>query len=83
MLFILYPNIKSKEEMIQAIYGMLDYYIKDYPQKRYKGKTCGRIRKEALQTSIPIIYPIKQANKYIKFWAIIEQKKQCILQQTM
>jgi transposase InsO family protein len=83
MLFILYPNIKSKEELIQAIYGTLDYYINEYPQKRYKGKTCGKIRKEALLTINPIIYPIKQANRYIKFWADIEQKKQHALQQTM
>lgn len=83
ILFILYPNIKSKEEMIQAIYGTLDYYINDYPQKRYKGKTCGQVRKEALQASEPVVYPIKQSNKYIKFWTDIEQKKQRFLQQAM
>lgn len=38
ILFILYPRIQSKEEMIQAIYGTLDYYRNEYPQKRYKGK---------------------------------------------
>lgn len=47
ILFILYPNIHSKEEMIEAIYGTLDYYINEYPQKRFKGKTCGQIRKAA------------------------------------
>ena len=83
ILFILYPNIKSKEEMIHAIYGTLDYYINEYPQKRYKGKTCGHVRKEALQSSEPVVYPIKQASKYIKFWTAIEQKKQRILQQAM
>ena len=82
ILFILYPNIKSKEEMIHAIYGTLDYYINEYPQKRYKGKTCGQVRKEALQTAQPTVYPIKQANRYIRFWAEIEQKKQQALQQT-
>lgn len=81
MLAILYPKIQSKEEMIQAIYGTLDYYINEYPQKRFNGKTCGRVRAEALQSSEPTVYPIKQANKYVKFWANIEQKKTRILQQ--
>lgn len=83
ILFILYPHIQSKEEMIQAIYGTLDYYRNKYSQKRYKGKTCGQVRQEALQTSVPVMYPIKQANRYIKFWAIIEQKKQQPLQQAV
>ncbi|WP_110291540.1 IS3 family transposase [Lachnotalea glycerini] len=83
ILFILYPHIQSKEEMIQAIYGTLDYYRNEYPQKRYKGKTCGQVRQEALQTSEPVIYPIKQANRYIKFWTSIEHKKQQTLQQVM
>jgi transposase InsO family protein len=83
ILFILYPHIQSKEEMIQAIYGTLDYYRNEYPQKRYKGKTCGQVRQEALQTTEPVIYPIKQANRYIKFWTSIEQKKQQTLQQVM
>lgn len=83
ILFILYPKIQSKEEMIQAIYGTLDYYINEYPQKRYKGKTCGQVRTEALQTAEPVIYPIKQANRYLKFWAEIEKKKQQALQQAI
>lgn len=83
ILFILYPHIQSKEEMIQAIYGTLDYYRNEYPQKRYKGKTCGQVRQESLQTSEPVIYPIKQSNRYIKFWTNIEQKKQQALQQAM
>lgn len=83
MLFILYPHIKSKEEMINAIYGTLDYYINEYPQKRYKGKTCGEVRTEAMQTSEPISYPIKQATRYIKFWQELEQKKQRALLQAM
>lgn len=83
ILFILYPHIQTKEEMIQAIYGTLYYYINEYPQKRYKGKTCGQVRQEALQASEPVIYPIKQAARYIKFWANIEQKKQQALQQAI
>lgn len=83
ILFILYPNIQSKEEMIQAIYGTLDYYINEYPQKRYKGKTCGQVRAESLQTIEPVTYPIKQANRYIKFWSEIGKKKQQALQQAI
>lgn len=82
MLSILYPKIQSKEEMIQEIYGTLNYYINEYPQKRYKGKTCGQVGTEALQVSEPTVYPIKQANKYIKFWADIKQNKARIFQQT-
>ena len=85
ILFILYPNIKTKEEMIKAIFGTLDYYINHYPQKRFKGKTCGQVRAEAMkalwQNEAIVAYPIKQANGYIKFWAEIESKKQKKLQQ--
>jgi putative transposase len=85
ILFILYPNIKTKEEMIEAIYGTLDYYINHYPQKRFNGKTCGQIRAEAmaaLENNETInAYPIKQANRYINFWKDIELKKQRALQQ--
>ena len=48
ILFILYPKIETKEQMIEAIYGTLDYYINHYPQKRLKGKTCGQVRIEAM-----------------------------------
>ena len=83
MLFILYPHVQTKEQMIQAIYGTLDYYINEYPQKRFNGKTCGEVRAAAMRTSEPIPYPIKQASRYIKFWAEIEQKKKRALQQAM
>jgi putative transposase len=83
MLFILYPQIQSKEEMIQAIYGTLNYYINEYPQKRYNGKTCGQVRQEAQVSDEPIVYPIKQANRYLEFWANIEQKKREALQQVI
>lgn len=83
MLFILYPNIRSKKEMIHAIHGTMDYYINKYPQKRYKGKTCGQVRKEAIKTTEPTIYPIKQANRYIRFWNEIARKKQRALQQVI
>lgn len=85
ILFILYPNIRTKEEMIEAIYGTLDYYINKYPQKRLKGKTCGQVRSESIQSKQENKeyeqYPIKKANRYIKFWQEIEEKKQRALQQ--
>ena len=83
MLFILYPNIASKEEMISAIYGTLDYYINEYPQKRFHGKTCGQVRSEAMSAETPVVYPIKKSNRYIKFWKEIEQKKQRAMKQVV
>ena len=75
MLFILYPNITTKEEMIEAIQGTLDYYIHHYPQKRLDGKTCGQVRKECLKQKEFIQYPIVSASKYVKYWNEIEAKK--------
>lgn len=80
ILFILYPNIETKEQMIEAIYKTYDYYVNHYPQKRLKGKTCGQVREEAMaqiKDNIQVTaYPIKQSNKYIKFWNDIEAKQQ-------
>ena len=72
MLFILYPDITSKEEMRQAIKGTLDYYINHYPQKRLNGKTCGQVRKESLEQKEFAQYPIITAARY---WNEIELKK--------
>ena len=80
ILFVLYPNIKNKEEMKEAIQGTLDYYINHYPQKRLKGKTCGQVRKEAMATDTPVAYPIEKAKRYKDFWKNIELKKQQIAQ---
>lgn len=80
ILFVLYPNIKNKEEMKEAIQGTLDYYINHYPQKRLKGKTCGQVRKEAMATDTPVAYPIEKAKRYRDFWKNIELKKQQIAQ---
>ncbi len=75
MLTILYPNIANKQEMIEAIYNTRDYYINEYPQKRFKGKSAGQVREEALKTSSPNIYPIKPNKKYINFWNHIDEVK--------
>lgn len=75
ILFILYPNVTTKSEMIEAIQGTLDYYIHHYPQKRLNGKTCGQVREECLQQKEFIQYPIVPASKYVKYWNKIEAKK--------
>lgn len=73
--FMLYPNITSKEEMRQAIKGMLDYYINHYPQKRLNGKTCGQVRKESLEQNEFTQYPIIPAIRYVRYWNEIESEK--------
>lgn len=65
---VLYPDIGSYEEMEKAIYGAFDYYIREYPQHRFKGKTAGEVRKEALSAETPVNYPIPKNNRIIKFW---------------
>ena len=75
MLFILYSNITSKDEMREAIKGTFDYYINHYPQKRLKGKTCGQVRKESLEQNEYTQYRIIPAARYERFWNEIEAKK--------
>ena len=74
--FTLYPNITSKDEMIEAVNNTLNYYINEYPQERFKGKTCGEVRKEALKSNNPINYPIKPNKRIIKYWEDIKTKHQ-------
>jgi hypothetical protein len=61
--------------MIAAIDRTSDYYINHYPQKRFKGKTCGQVRKEALEAEDPVFYPIAPNPKIIRFWQRIEEAK--------
>ena len=87
MMNILYPKARTEQQVINAINGTLDYYINHYPQKRLKGKTCGQVRKEALEqiknNETITQYPIKKANKYIKYWKDIEDKKQKKIQELL
>lgn len=76
MFSILYPNITSKEKMIEAIQGTYEYYVNHYPQRRLKGKTCGEVRAESLNQKEYEQYPIVPAQRYLKYWNAIEQKKQ-------
>ncbi len=72
---VLYPDIHTYEEMEAAIYAAYDYYISEYPQHRFKGKTAGEVRREALQAETPVAYPIPVNRKIQKFWDNIESKK--------
>ena len=76
MLAILHPDIKTKEELIQAIDDTIAYYNNEYPMKRFKGKTPSQVRQEAMQTEKPVIYPIPKNPKIEKFWAKIKQAEQ-------
>ena len=72
---ILYPDVRTKEEMIEAIYKANDYYIDHYPQRRFKGKTAGMVRKEALANGGIADYPIPPNPKIIRYWNHIEELK--------
>ena len=72
---VLYPCIKNKEEMIEAVFKANDYYINRYPQKRFKGKTAGMVRNEALANQNKADYPIPLNPKIIKYWNHIEELK--------
>jgi transposase InsO family protein len=65
---VLYPDARSREELEAAIYGAFDYYINEYPQHRFKGKTAGEVRREALTAATPVVYPIPKNNRIIKYW---------------
>ena len=75
ILFILFPDVTTKEEMILAIYKTYDYYINYYPQKRFHGKTAGQVRKEALEADHPVSYPIASNPRIDKYWKHIEELK--------
>lgn len=75
ILAVLYPDVTTQEAMEEAIGKTLDYYINRYPQKRFKGKTAGQVRKQALNTEEPTPYPIAPNQKIIKYWKHIEELK--------
>ncbi|MCR5448895.1 MAG: IS3 family transposase [Solobacterium sp.] len=72
---VLFPDVSSYESMEEAIYSAFDYYINEYPQHRYKGKTAGEVRREALSAQTPVDYPIPKNNRIIKFWDHINSLK--------
>lgn len=75
ILVILYPNLKTYEELEQAIYKTLYYYENNYPQSRFKGLTAMEVRKQALGNNKPEIYPIKPNPQVVKYWKQIDSLK--------
>ncbi len=75
ILYVLYPDIKTKEELIEAIFKANDYYINCYPQRRFKGKTAGEVRKEALANEGKADYPIRPNPKIKAYWKHIDELK--------
>lgn len=76
ILHILYPNIETYDEFVQAIYKTYDFYINEYPQERFHGKTAGEVREAALISNDPKQYPIARNAKIIKYWDSIKAKQQ-------
>lgn len=72
---VLYPGVKTAAEIKGALYKTFDYYINEYPQKRFKGKTAGEVRKAALEEGIVEDYPIQKNPAVMRFWEKIESKK--------
>ena len=79
LLVILHPNLKSYEELEQAIYHTLDYYHYDYPQRRFKGLTPLEVRNKEITAETPTNYPIKPNPQVVKFWKNIEHNKKAKL----
>lgn len=75
MLHILYPEINSIESCITAVQETIEYYMNDYPQERFKGRTAAEVRQEAFKTECPVQYPIKLNLRIEKFWEKIAKKK--------
>ncbi len=68
LITVLYPDARSRRELEDAICGALAYYIDEYPQHRFHGKTAGEVRREALGAVTPVVYPIPKNNRIIKYW---------------
>lgn len=75
ILVILYPNLKTYEELEEAIYKTMNYYQNEYPQKRFKGLTPSEVRAKALDEINPTRYPITPNPQVVKFWDNIKQRK--------
>jgi transposase InsO family protein len=72
---ILYPKVRSIEEAKEAFRNTVDYYMNQYPQERFNGKTAAEVRAEALQTEQPVQYPIKSNPRIEKFWERVGKSK--------
>lgn len=75
LLHVLTPIIQSYEEYEVALNKAKTYYLEEYPQLRFKGKTAGQVRSEALLSEEPLQYPLLKNYQCIKFWKNIEDLK--------
>ena len=60
-------SIHSFEEYEVAVNLAIEYYKKEYPQHRFKGKTCLQVKMEALDTKDPVQYPLTKNYQCIKY----------------
>ena len=72
---VLFPEVKNKEELIDAVFKANDYYVNFYPQRRFHGKTAGQVRMEALANEGKADYPIKENPKITAYWNHINELK--------
>ena len=72
---VLFPKIRSVEEMKAALEKTYEYYINEYPQKRFDGKTAGEVRAEALIEGVTRDYPIKPNPQVVHFWKMIGESQ--------
>lgn len=76
MLDVLYPEVKTYDEMKEAFDKTIDYYINQDPQERFNGKTAGQVRAEAKTDPQHIIaYKIVPNKRYAKWFDKIQAKK--------
>lgn len=76
ILMVLYPNLKTFEELVEAIYKTYEYYQREYPQARFQGHTAMEVREAALTSNTPQQYPITPNPRVVKYWNHIEELKQ-------
>lgn len=75
MCHVLYPNVKNGKELRKALEATFRYYIDEYPQERFKGRTAGEVRADALENGIVGDYPIRKNPQVVRFWKKIEMRK--------
>lgn len=71
---VLFTDVRSKEELKEALDRTFQYYIDEYPQTRFGGKTAGQVRKEADAGQLEN-YPIKLNSQIVRFWKRVNSKK--------
>jgi len=75
ILRVLYPEVSTVEKMREAIEGTFNFFINESPQKRFKGKTAGEVRSQALNEGQIADYPIEPNPQITRFWNRIEESQ--------